>query len=80
MKYTEKYSKYFWDVNVKSLDPKQHKNWIISRILEEGGDEAVSDLFDNYNKREIEYVVENSRALSDKTKNFWKLKLSDNNV
>ena len=65
--------KYFWDVSPAKLDPQAHKKYIIERILDMGDDPAVSWLRRTYSKADILQVIEKSRRLSAKSKNFWKL-------
>jgi hypothetical protein len=65
--------KYFWDVDFSSLDLKKYKRYVIERILSLGDLEAVRWMMKNFNRRDVRSVAANSRRLSTKTRNFWKL-------
>lgn len=65
--------KYFWDVDFNSLDLQQHKKFILERILELGDDAAVKWMFENFSKNDIQHVLEHSRQISQKSRNYWNL-------
>lgn len=65
--------KYFWDVNFENLDSEQYARFIIERILEHGDQKAVEWMQDNYERQRIEKVLKKTRALSQKSANFWAL-------
>jgi hypothetical protein len=65
--------KYFWDINFKDLDLKDDYFFIIERVLNFGNADSIKWLKKNYNKDKIKEVVQNSRNLNDKTRNFWNI-------
>ncbi len=62
---------YFWDVSLDEIDLHKHRNFIITRILNEGDQRAVAWLFDTYNKKAIKETVISARNLSVKTVRCW---------
>ncbi len=66
----------FWDVDLKSLDFKEHASYIIERVLDFGDDEDVRWLFSTYPKTVIRETLDNSRsAVHAKSKALWNLVL-----
>lgn len=65
--------KYFWDIDVRSLDVKKHRSYIIERIVEFGDAAAVAWLRRHFSGKDILAVVNASRRVSPKTRNFWRL-------
>lgn len=61
----------FWDVDPKSIDPQEHAEYIIERILDFGYDNEVKWMWDFYPKDLIERVVKHSRAIFPFTKSLW---------
>ena len=61
----------FWDTNPAKIDPQKNAQYIIERILDYGDDAEVRWLWNYYDKNLIKQVVENSRCLRPRTKNFW---------
>ncbi|MBT9130964.1 MAG: hypothetical protein DDT42_01166 [candidate division WS2 bacterium] len=70
---SSKIRKYFWDVNIRELDASKHSNYIIERLLELGDREAVKWLKKTYSEDTIIEVVNNSRNLSPKSRNYWEI-------
>lgn len=68
--------KYFWDTDIQNLDPQQHKTYIVERILELGDEEAVAWMKKNFDRDEILRIVNQSRRVSPKSRNFWNLVLT----
>lgn len=67
--------RFFWDVDPVALDPLLHKAYIIDRILEFGDEKAARWLFEAYTRDDIAAILESSRSLSVKSRNFWRLRL-----
>ena len=65
----------FWDVDVSTLDPRRHANYVIERVLEYGDSRAARWLLKNFSRQAIAKVIKNSRRLSPKSRNFWALKM-----
>ncbi|MDO8638354.1 MAG: hypothetical protein Q7R43_02170 [Candidatus Daviesbacteria bacterium] len=76
------FKQYFWDVDFQSLDFKKNKTFILKRLLDRGNTQSLIWLEKNYNRKEIEVLLKNTRDLSPKTATFWAdyLKLDHNKV
>ena len=72
----------FWDVDRKSIDPVQHKQWIIERILNYGTGSDVRQMLARYSTEEIKETLHISKKLNRKAALFWSLhyKLKKNEV
>ena len=68
----------FWDCVPEKLDITGNREFIISRILEKGDIASLQWLFKNYNDEEIKTVSQNSRLVTSKTSNFWRIYFSRN--
>jgi hypothetical protein len=68
--------KFFWDVSSDQIDLDRHSEYVIARLLEHGDLVAIQWLIKAYRKEEIIDVVKQSRQLSRKTANFWRLRLA----
>ena len=68
--------KFFWDVYPGRIDLDQHSEYVIARLLEHGDLGAIQWVMKSYSKEEIANVVKQSRQLSRKTANFWRLRLA----
>lgn len=62
--------KYFWDINPKKSEPKNHPEYYIKRILEYGDERAFEWLKFVFGKEKIKNVAQKSR-ISKKSKNYW---------
>jgi hypothetical protein len=67
--------RFFWDVDPAGLDPARHKAYIIERLLEFGDEKAAQWLFEHYTRDDVAAILESSRSLSLKSRNFWRLRL-----
>ena len=65
--------KYFWDVDFSKLNKEIYASFVIERILEEGNEEAVRWMRDNFDLSQIKNVLFNSKNLSPKSANYWQL-------
>jgi len=65
--------KYFWDVDFENLDKDKYSYFIIERILELGDRKAAKWMKNNFSQEKIKKVIYNSRNLSLKSANFWRL-------
>ena len=64
---------YFWDVNVKKLDPEKKAYFVISRLLDKGNIEAVRWVRAHYSDDKIKETLENYRDFSLRGASFWAL-------
>lgn len=67
---------FFWDVVAGQIDLHRHSEYVIARLLEYGDLAAIQWLLRAYTRQEIAKVVKQSRQLSRKTANFWRLRLA----
>lgn len=63
-------SKFFWDIDSQKANPKNHKKYYISRILDIGDTKAVSWLFKLFGKNEVKKHVRTTK-LSPRSANYW---------
>lgn len=61
----------FWEFDLSELDIKNHRYFIVERILEKGKIDSIKWLFENFSMAEIRNVIESSRNLTSRTRNFW---------
>ncbi len=73
MKIPKSLHRYFWDVNVKKLDPKRKPYFVISRLLDKGDIEAVRWVRKHYSDKEIKETLKNYRDFSLRSASFWAL-------
>ena len=59
----------FWDAAQVSLD--KHKEFIISRVLNEGLTSDIKALWKLYPEKDIKHVVKNRKNLNARTAYFW---------
>jgi hypothetical protein len=67
----------FWDTDPKRIDKNKNALYIIERILDFGNDKEVSWVYHNYDKNELQKVVDNPRRLMPESKKLWKLILQN---
>jgi hypothetical protein len=67
--------KYFWDCNFEELNMEQYPMFISERILNFGDIDSVRWLFTKIDKAFLIELVNNSRNLNKKAKNYWNLTL-----
>ncbi|MBI3398169.1 MAG: hypothetical protein HY026_02910 [Deltaproteobacteria bacterium] len=69
----DKFLLLFWDAEPSSIGIKKNARYIIERVLEVGGMDAVQWLQRIYATRLIVEVCESSRKVSERSKNFWRI-------
>ena len=67
--------KYFWDCNFEDLTMAQYPIFISERILNLGDVGSLRWLFTEIDKEFLTNLVNKSRNLNKKTKNYWNLML-----
>ena len=72
----ERLQKYFWDVDLKTVDPKRHSRYVIERLVEFGDEGAVRWMLRQYGTKSVLDVVESSRRISQKSKTYWRCVLA----
>ncbi|MCS7263661.1 MAG: hypothetical protein NZ805_02375, partial [Armatimonadetes bacterium] len=75
-KLPEDLHRYFWDTEPTRLNFKRHRTFIIERILEFGDEKAIRWLRRTFGDEAIREVVCQSRRISKRTANFWRLILN----
>lgn len=65
--------KYFWDIDMDSLDTERHKKYILERLLEMGDEQAIKWMREVYSNADILKALDQSRNISKKSLNFWNL-------
>jgi len=69
----EKFRSLFWDVRLEDIDMRRNSSYIISRVLDLGGLEALEWIQRSYPVKKILEVLVSGRALSERSRNFWSL-------
>lgn len=72
-KIPKKLWKYFWDVNVKKLNPAEKSYFVISRLLDKGNIQAIQWIRDNFSDEEVKDTLKNYRDFSLRSGSFWGL-------
>jgi len=67
--------KYFWDVNVKKLNPQEKPYFVINRLLDKGDDEAVRWVTAHFSQGTIQETFKKIRDFRAKIGYFWALYL-----
>ena len=75
MKIPKSLHHFFWDVDVKKLDPEKKPYFVISRLLDKGDVGAVKWVRNNYSEKEIGETFMKLRDFSPKVARFWSLYL-----
>lgn len=68
----ESFEKYFWDCDFVQLNMQNYYRFIVERVLNMGNTESVRWLLAHTEESLIREVVNGSKNLNDKTRNFWK--------
>jgi hypothetical protein len=71
------FKKYFWDVAFDELTFAKYQRFIAERLLNYGDQHAVKWLLSCTNRLFIRSLLETSRNLNDKTRNFWQIMLEE---
>jgi hypothetical protein len=70
------FQKYFWDVAFDELSFEKYPGFIAERLLNYGDLNAIKWLLSCTSKQFIKSLIENSRNLNAKTKNYWQIMLT----
>lgn len=71
MKLPEYLHKYFWDVNIEKLDLVGKKYFVIQRLLDKGGVEAVKWTRSHYTEEDISNTFKRLRDFRTPVGYFW---------
>lgn len=66
-----KFAGYFWDTEIGKIDLKNHRDYVIERVLEYGSVEAWKWLKKQYTEEEIVQVLKTSRRISLRSGKFF---------
>ncbi len=67
----EEFHYLFWDTDPKGIDLKKNAGYVIERVLEMGGLDALRWIQRLYPTRRIVETLETSRKITPKSRNFW---------
>lgn len=67
----EQFRSLFWDTSLANIHIKRNARYIIERVLEFGGMDAVNWLQRVYPVQTVVDVLRLSRGMSEKSRNFW---------
>ncbi len=73
MKIPKSLHRFFWDVDVKKLDPENKPYFVISRLLDKGDVEAVKWVRKKYANNLIIETFTRLRDFNPKVATFWSL-------
>ncbi len=73
MKIPKSLHRFFWDVDVKKLDPEKKPYFVINRLLDKGNVEAVKWVRKNYNDEIVRETLQKIRGFSLRSASFWAL-------
>jgi hypothetical protein len=60
----------FWDTDIRSINFKKHKRYIIERVLTRGSKKDFEKLLSLYHKKVIGFALRMSTELDPKTRQF----------
>ncbi len=69
----ERFKKYFWDCDFENLGMQKYAFFIIERILNFGNVDSIKWLLSNTDRKMLMEVIEKSRNLNKKTRNYWRI-------
>ncbi len=67
------YKKYFWDCDFNEISVSKYPFFIAERILQFGNSDSIEWLLNVIEIDFLQSVLESSRNLDKKTKNYWEL-------
>jgi len=71
------FRKYFWDCKFEDLSFEKYNWFIAERLLNFGNQKAIKWLLSHTDVPFLKNIIEKSRQLDSKTRNFWKIILSE---
>jgi hypothetical protein len=77
LKLPKEFQKYFWDVSFDELSFDKYPRFIAERLLNYGNLNGIRWLLSHTDTRFIRTLVDTSRNLNAKTKNYWQIILTD---
>ena len=63
----------FWDIDPKSIDLKEHKRFVLERILSRGDCDDFAWAKVTYTLDDFKETIIHSRSLDVRSRNFWQL-------
>lgn len=67
----KKFYQYFWDVDVKKLNPQKYPYFVIARLLDKGDIEAVRWVRKHFDDNLVKETLKKYRDFSLKSASFW---------
>lgn len=68
---------YFWDTDFDKLDMLAHRRFIAERLLEKTTPEGFRFLLERFCRSELRRILEESRRLHARDRDFWRLYLAE---
>jgi hypothetical protein len=63
--------RFFWDTDPRHIDLEENTNYVVSRIFEYGDFGAVRWVFKQYPQQRIANILQHSRQVTPRTREFW---------
>ncbi|MBS1621810.1 MAG: hypothetical protein JST10_16660 [Bacteroidetes bacterium] len=60
----------FWDTDIKNVDLRKHKRYVIERVITRGSKQDFEKLLTLYTRDEISTELKKSKELDPKTRHF----------
>jgi hypothetical protein len=76
-KLPKEFQRYFWDVAFDELTLEKYPRFIAERILNYGDLSGIKWLLSRTDRKFIRTLVDNSRNLNPKTRNYWQIMLAE---
>jgi len=74
------YRKYFWDCDFHEITMEKYQFFITERLLNYGNEQTLKWLLSKITKIDLRNVVNKSRNLDKKTKNYWQTILNEREI
>ncbi|OGK38579.1 hypothetical protein A3F03_00485 [Candidatus Roizmanbacteria bacterium RIFCSPHIGHO2_12_FULL_41_11] len=65
------FQKYFWDTDLKIINPKKNAVYVVERLLEWGDAKTIHWLENAYGRTYLKKIIIKTRRLSPKSANFY---------
>jgi hypothetical protein len=76
-KLPDHFRKYFWDCDFEKITMNGYPFFIIERLLNYGDEQILDWLLPQIDKAYLKKVIEHSRNLDKKTRNYWNILLHE---
>jgi hypothetical protein len=76
----EQFRRFFWDVDFDDLNFDKYPRFIAERLLNYGDPDSIKWLYSTTGISYIRSVIEQSRNLNAKARNYWQIMLDDRSL